>query len=355
MLLGNALRFKNLPASADTPVTGESALYTKTDGGLYLKNSLGVERPLVQSDTAIHPNPGFETGSTPAGDDWTIFWTSGATWSFDTTTFIEGTRSAKVVSTSAGDTIRVGTLTPFTVVAGSTIKVSVWAKTSSAANLEFSFMTSTPAGNPDYFGSETTGQVASRSVGTSWQRLEASFVVPAGHTKCRIYISVDNNRTWWLDSSGSVVTAQPPVVYTPPYVRMYPSTTQSVASGSWIKLNFPWTLADAQGSPAITHSAGVFTIPVAGLYDLRFEAMFRNDVSSTGVRAVGIYKGGTQCAGSYSPPIAAQGDYASAQASSILRLAAGDVISFYVLQNSGGNVVIHTYPYTQAYIMWLSA
>lgn len=345
------LGMKNLAVSPGAPSAGESALYFLSDGGLYVKNELNVQRPILTPDAAFHTNPDFETGATAPASGWSNYWGSNGTWSFDTTTAIQGLRSMKMVSTSSSDNVRLGNGT-YTVIPGSTIKLSAWVKASVAGNVEFGFFTCPTGGDPDFFQSNVSMQYATRAGGTNWGKVEASFVVPAGHTVLRIYVSFDNNRTWWIDATGSVVTAQAPVIVDEPFLRATSYKAQLVAPGSWYNIDF-W-------SPEYTHadivmSGGAegrttFTVQKAGLYDIRFTAMFRNDVSSAGVRAAGIFINAAQVSGHYAPPLAAQADYASAGTDTMYRLAVGHYINFRVLQNTAGSVNIHSNPFTQCSI-----
>lgn len=202
-----ALRLGHMAGPA-APAAGQSSLYFKTDGGLYTKNSFGTERPILAPDAAIHPNPSFESGTSTPGTGWTDGWSTGTTWSWDTTSAIEGLRSLKAV-TGSGEMARVGNAAALTVAPRSTLTISAWTKALAPGNFRIIFFTSLPDGEPEFWLG--THQDAHRSVGTSWSRSEASFVVPAGHTKARIYFEF-NPGTHWIDATGSWVSSQPPVL-----------------------------------------------------------------------------------------------------------------------------------------------
>lgn len=133
-----------------------------------------------------------------------------------------------------------------------------------------------------------------------------------------------------------------------PFMTAEAYKAQSLPPGSWYNIDF-W-------SPSAVHSEIVmsggpegrttFTLARAGLYDIRFTAMFRNDVSSAGVRATGIFLNAGQIAGYYAPPLAAQADYASSACERVVRLAAGAVINFRVLQNTSAAINVHSSPFT---------
>jgi hypothetical protein len=137
-----------------------------------------------------------------------------------------------------------------------------------------------------------------------------------------------------------------------PFLRAEAYKAQPVLPGSWYNIDF-W-------SPSYTHPDIVmnggpegrttFTVQKPGLYDIRFNAMFRNEISSAGVRGAGIFINAAQVAGYYAPPIAAQGDYANSSCDTLYRLAVGNYINFRVLQNTAGTVNMHTAPFTQCSI-----
>lgn len=142
--------------------------------------------------------------------------------------------------------------------------------------------------------------------------------------------------TWVV---ASILTNGAPIMS-----RSYLNAAEVTGSGAWFAL-INWTQHVTH--PDITYSGtSTWTIGKPGVYRLSMEAMFRNEVSSAGVRAVGIHVNGVMRVGTYAAPIAAQADYASAFASSAVVLAAGDAIQFRTLQNSGGSVTIHGDPWT---------
>lgn len=125
--------------------------------------------------------------------------------------------------------------------------------------------------------------------------------------------------------------------------------TQSLVTGDW------WNVANwvqRFSHPDITlASKTTFTLVRSGLYHISARAMFRNDVSSNGVRGIAIVGNGSFLAGHYSPPIVGQADYASSAVDCYYRFAAANAqVQIRVLQNSGGNVTLHTDPYTQVSI-----
>lgn len=127
---------------------------------------------------------------------------------------------------------------------------------------------------------------------------------------------------------------------------------QPLLPGSWYNIDY-W-------SPSILHpdvvmSGGsegrtTFSIKRAGIYDIRFVAMFRNSISSAGSRGTGIFVNGGQRTNTLSPPIAGQADYASSSTNWLIPLNVNDYIHFRVLQTTAGTVEIEP-SYTQCTIM----
>lgn len=214
-IIGIAKRYIMLATPNWNPSSGEVSFYFKTDKKAYVMDSLGVERPLAPIDmpeSALHANPYFETGSTPlSGDGWKKFDNASTTvWTYDVTTFVEGTRSLKLVSTTGdnrfGNSAELTGLTP-----GSLVTITTRAKASVAGTLYIRFATAPTGGQADYFGSGVTFQDSVPVVvGTDWVKVSHSYVVPAGHTKMRFYLDGQNGRTWWFDNTGSSVQPAPP-------------------------------------------------------------------------------------------------------------------------------------------------
>lgn len=138
-----------------------------------------------------------------------------------------------------------------------------------------------------------------------------------------------------------------------PAMLCHAASAQATNSGVVTQLSqWLYTYSD----PGILFSVpGNFTVQQAGLYTITLQTMFRNDHGSGGMRGCMIQRNGGQIAGHYAPPIAAQADYASAGCTTDHVLAAGDVITFWSLQTSGGVVVVHTSPYTYCSIRRVSA
>lgn len=158
-------------------------------------------------DTALHPNPDFESGTTPlSGDGWKKYDnSSNSVFSYDTSTFHYGTRSLKIVSTS-GDNRFSGANEQTGAVAGQRVTISGWAKASAIGNLIVRFVTAPSSGGADYFGTGATFQESPPiQIGTVWQKYEWTFTIPAGHTKWRFYLDPQNGRTWNIDETGSKI------------------------------------------------------------------------------------------------------------------------------------------------------
>lgn len=138
-----------------------------------------------------------------------------------------------------------------------------------------------------------------------------------------------------------------------PFVGAQNYKAQSVPPGSWYNVDF-WSPDFVH--PEITMSGGpegrtTWTLARSGLYDFRFLVMFRNDISSAGVRGASVWLNGIQLATYYAPPLVAQADYASASVNMMYRLASpGATCQFRVLQNTAGNVNLHPGWYTSCSI-----
>lgn len=128
----------------------------------------------------------------------------------------------------------------------------------------------------------------------------------------------------------------------------FQANPQLIGSGAWAQTVI-WQYRYSH--PDITSAGTSFTILRSGLYRIHFRVMFRNDVSSNGVRGAEIRHNGTPVATYYTAPVAAQADYVSAAAEIDIDCAAGTVITFWALQNSGGSVNLNGgLPYTTSMI-----
>lgn len=263
----DVLTLSEQAVSPATPANSEAFLYTKADGGLYLKSDLGIERSLLTADSALHLNADFELGSSVVPQDWTNYWGQTGTWSYDTTTAIQGVRSVKNDSTGLGSgNVRLGT-NVFPVAGESTIEVTFWSKTDVAANVTITFMSSPTSGNPDYFGAETTQQSSAHSAGTSWAKYTSTFTIPAGHTKARFYFIFTVGRQWWLDATGSRVSAPAPTPFgvITGEIKLWPTATAPTGyllcnGGSFSSDTYP-VLAALLGDTFGVHSGTTYYLP----------------------------------------------------------------------------------------------
>lgn len=130
------------------------------------------------------------------------------------------------------------------------------------------------------------------------------------------------------------------------------SAGESIPTGAWYTLIY-WTPVDTH-SRITWNGTSTFTILDAGMYDIRLQAMFRNENSSSGVRATQLLVNGGLQSGDYAPPIVGQGDYASSRCSVVMRLPANSTVQFQTLQNSGGPVTVHGSPWTNMSIARLN-
>lgn len=207
-IFATALRMKRL-ASVSNPPAGTDALYFKGNGLPYIKNPEGLERPLLLPDVAMHANPSWEVGGTAPGTGWNTFWSSGGTFSFDTSDFVEGTRSLKVVwASGAGTHLQVVDAIPVT--PGSIIEESVWNKASIAGNINVILYTAPTAADAAVLAPNNAQQIKSFAMGTAWSRAAAQFTIPAGHNFARVAYTSDAGREVRLDNGGSRVLYSPP-------------------------------------------------------------------------------------------------------------------------------------------------
>lgn len=133
-----------------------------------------------------------------------------------------------------------------------------------------------------------------------------------------------------------------PVWYTPsrPFLQAQIYQAEPTPSGSWYHLIY-WTITS--NHPRISYSGtSTFTVLDGGIYQINASAMFRNEVSSSGVRGITVLLNGSYAQGTYVAPIVGQADYVSAHTSHSHYLPAGSTVRVATLQNSGGTVNVHT-------------
>lgn len=220
-IFASALKMRRL-TSVGNPPAGVDAFYFKENGLPYIRNSEGVERSLIIPDSAMHSNPSFEEGATPPGNDLFLFWASGGTYSYDTTDFVDGTRSLKTVW-AAEASPHIGT-SEIRVVPGSVVEPSIWCKASVAGNIAINAFTGPTSLSTQWFSSGTQHS-SSHTLGTSWRRISSQITVPAGHSYARFYWSPDIDRTVWLDASGSKVVYTPPPTDETGVIKMWPTSS----------------------------------------------------------------------------------------------------------------------------------
>ena len=120
-------------------------------------------------------------------------------------------------------------------------------------------------------------------------------------------------------------------------------TQQSPTSGSITKITTWASVVDASTKidngvdDDIAYSGGDFTVRLGGLYLLAVGIRFTGN--ATGIRAAYIYKNGTTLLRVEQSGTVTASAY-DAPASAVVRLAAGDVVHFSGLQNSGGALAV---------------
>lgn len=245
-IFSTALRMKHL-TNPVTPSAGSSSIYFKDDGGLYVKNATGAERPVMSAVSALHSNPNFESNQgdgTPT--DWSTFWSSGATYAADTAAYVEGTRSLKTtVPSGANGVIQSGI---FAAPSDSIVTASVWAKCSEVGSLELHLLTRN-GGSPDFFDANSTRLGQSYTVGTAWQQITATFAVPNGHNVARLVLAPAGGavtRTYWYDSSSSSVAAP---------TTNYASPIGSIDAFAGITAPQGWLMCDGSAKSRTTYAA----------------------------------------------------------------------------------------------------
>lgn len=130
-----------------------------------------------------------------------------------------------------------------------------------------------------------------------------------------------------------------------PNVRYQMRTNGEVTPNNAVYTLIYWVPVET--SPRITwNGTSTFTILDAGLYTFTFQAMFRNEYSSAGMRSSHIVVNGTQVCGAYAAPVPGQAEYVSSTNAVSLRVSANSPVQFRTLQTSGGAVTVHDGPWT---------
>lgn len=175
-----------------TPGPGENAIYFKTNGLPYYKDSNGVEYPFIVDEVSVIQNPSFEEWASGKPVGWGSFWRDNGTppWVWEQSTDrVHGGYSWKINVPANGVGNGSAQSQSFSVEAGQVVTVKVWAKASSAAqqpNITIDFLTS--SGAPEYFDSETNSQGQLFPLTTVWTTKTVSFTVPTGHVNGRLSI-----------------------------------------------------------------------------------------------------------------------------------------------------------------------
>lgn len=273
-------------AAPATPAAGRAALYAKADGLPYWKADDGTEYPLLPLTPAVHENPDFEFwdtdskgGTTPTifPTGWTAFWMGTTSTIVQSTDRVSGAYSIRVDAPSgAANVLQSETILDLT--PGDIVTLSTWAKASIVTPMRLELQTKA-TGTPDYFVAGTIVASTLVSLGTTWRKYEASWVVPADHTRGRFVVRTDQTggaRTVYVDNTGSSVRTPSEGSVLTGSMHMWPLAAAPAGyllcnGGSYAEADYP-ALAAILGS-----SGGTFTVP-----DLRDRA----PVGASGTKAV---------------------------------------------------------------------
>lgn len=213
-IFATALKLGHI-VTPSAPPSGSSALYFKSDGELYAKDSDGFERIISAPTPSLFINPSFDVWVDGVPEGWTNFWmTSGSTVTKDTSEFLHGSSSVRIFNPSGGNgRITVDTPGILDVNPGDVVNYSIYAKrsaSSTGARLQIGIGTKKDA-NPGFFDAETQFQYASYALGTGWNEYRASFQVPSDHNRLLVDLnpytaSSGVDITVWLDKSSSTIT-----------------------------------------------------------------------------------------------------------------------------------------------------
>jgi len=147
-------------------------------------------------------------------------------------------------------------------------------------------------------------------------------------------MNLDGSATGWYPVAGQMPMAV--------YKR---TTAQSIPNDNTTstKLTFPTATVSRTG---ISYSSGDFTVTYAGMYVISYWALFGS--STVGRRLVSVYVNGSSVVGDNRS--AAVNGAGNVNIATNQYLAAGDVVSFYALQNSGGAINMDSATVTISYV-----
>jgi microcystin-dependent protein len=218
--------------------------------------------PVSPGSTALHPNPNMEfitTGSTVGNGSivtcsardvpasWAGYWgntTVDPPWRSATDTPSGTGKSLEMLIGNAQNSKPQSA--SFAVIPGSKVRVGAWVKFSAigSINLWIEFMTGTNY-TPDFFdGSSANQSIASNGgVKTTWNYVEATFTIPAGHTRARMSLNVANNSGAQISAfMDETITSMDPVGVTPAVNGTLPIGGLAPFAGSTVPSG--WLLCD---------------------------------------------------------------------------------------------------------------
>lgn len=158
--------------------------------------------------------------------------------------------------------------------------------------------------------------------------------VPPGGTTGQVltkYSNLDGQANWQTPASGGGTVGP-----SEPYYASSRRQGAAVSTTSGVVTTIPWDTEDF--TDGIPFSAGVFTIPATGYYQVNARATF--DANATGPRNIrAVVAGSASTAGIFQgTPMAGSGT--SVALSRLLKLTAGDTVTIQVSQTSGGTLTI---------------
>jgi len=164
----------------------------------------------------------------------------------------------------------------FAVSAGSVVTASVWVAGDGGPRAFLTLISSLAANEPSYFQPAGTTYSVETAVSlrpnSTWTKITASMVVPAGHTKARLMLrsyadgsyGASTGTVWWDDSSSSMQVIPPSDVITGE-IKMWPDTTAPGGyllcnGGTFSSTTYP-ALAALLGDKFGTHSGTTYYLP----------------------------------------------------------------------------------------------
>lgn len=163
--------------------------------------------------SALHDNPDLETWgtgtranstTTPYPTGHSAFWLGNDVTVEQVTDRVSGAYAAKFTRPLNANA-HLDSLTVIDVQPGDIVTLTAYMKASATGSAQLRLLTKA-SGTPDFFDSDTLITTSRAiSIGTTYRKIEASLVVPQGHTRARVnfYLAGTAALTWWVDATAS--------------------------------------------------------------------------------------------------------------------------------------------------------